>query len=264
MVKTKMRFGICILLMAALLAMGCSTGNSGSDDDDAIEPGSYTMTPTLLDITGVWKNVWVYSGTYGDETDTTTLTINANGTFVRFCTEDYSTGSRGAARTDNTYAERGTVSVSDTGKVTFNVAETYENNEEIVTSLSGVTWTSDVFVKSFDVAIADGNLYTHIFKRQGTGTGIKGTWIADYNDDDEDFRDVYIIGDATANPAVVYNQFSEVYPYSEDVPEYSYDYDSYAVSGGKLQLFNEGVIEETHDLLLNDEFLALDTKYVKQ
>lgn len=264
MKRTRCFLAALSILIATLLGMGCSTGNSGSnDDDDTSGTNDYIVTSaglTLSDIAGTWINVLVHSGDDYTRTNTTTLTINTNGAFIMLVTKKYDGSSPTITLNDRSAAYKGTVSIDSDGIVSFAITETYHNDNAIVTNLSGVTWEPDTIYTSSTIVMVNGSFYTNAFKRQGTGSGIKGTWVADYNDDGERFKVIYSIGDSTVD----YKLFSGVYPFSEGIPEESIYYDSYNISEGKLKLYMSGSQREEHDLLLTDEYLALDSKYVKQ
>jgi len=223
-----------------------------------------TVTPTLIDITGSWKSIFLYSDedqTY-NETDTTTITINSDGTYLRYVTEEYvMTPTCPYKFKDNCFAERGKVTVAADGTVTFKTEETGTNETQIITDLSKLAWGSDKYEKFSYAAKAGGKLYLYTFHRNGTGTGIKGTWISINNDGEGDTKDELIIGDTTVtmNHSFYDNMLSE---WKLD-PKRKDTYDKYVIENGKIKLYDSGDLMEDYALTYTDEFLALDSGFVR-
>lgn len=322
MTQKKWYFGIFALVLIALLGVGCSTGNSGSDDGDTTGQTAGTdgtagaggtaggagtgtgagdtagtggtsgtagtgdttgttgtttpatpatpTTPTtpaaitLADIAGTWQNSFFFSGIFADETDTSTMTISADGTYQKFVIEEYAPKAKVTMPSDNCYAEKGTVSIDADGMLTINVTHTFEDEDTIVTDLSSVTWVAESKTRKYDIALQDGALYLEVFRRQGAGSGIKGTWIAKHASDGVDVKTELIIGDTPGANAVVKNEY--YWSGSTWVLDelWSDTYDKYEYADGKLKLYRSGALEETHDITVTDTFLSLNGKFVKK
>lgn len=223
-----------------------------------------TVTPTLIDITGSWKNIFLYSDedqTY-NETDTTTITINSDGTYLRYVTEEYvMTPACPYKHKDNCFAERGKVTVAADGTVTFKTEETCVNNTQIITDLSKLTWGSDKYEKFSYAAKARGKLYLYTFHRNGTGTAVKGTWVSISNDGEGDTKHELIIGDTPGANALIMNEYYYSISGGKWIQFDSDTYDEYVIENGKIKFYSSGKLQYTHDLTYTNEFLALDTEY---
>lgn len=194
-----------------------------------------------------------------DETDTTRLTINADGTFLRFVTEEYSSAAKFNVSIDNCFAEKGTVSVAADGTVTFFVTQTYDNNSAIVTDLSNVTWKTETRESYSYAAKKGGKLFLGVFRRQGTGTGIKGTWVSVENDIGGIEKYELVIGENDAVMNYYYPQ-NDSWVLGDDENGTEPDtYTSYDISNGKIHF--SGTDPYTYDLTYTDDFLALDSGF---
>jgi hypothetical protein len=239
------------ILIATLFGMGCSTDSSQSTSNAA---------PTLADIEGTWKNVFLYSGYYGDEVDTTIYEIKADGTFTRLYTVAFIT----EPDENCSYAEKGTVSINAEGKITFLTTHTYENWDEIVTDLATMTWTQEDGRKAFEIALHNGDLYIGLFKRVGTGDGIKGTWVSYQDDGTEELKAEIVFGNTPGSNAAIWKEYrliGSTWVIEDHETEY---YDSYVIENGRISFYKLGQLDFSSDYVMTDSFISLDSKYVKQ
>lgn len=195
----KNRIVISIMILALLFASGCDTGSSAGDDKtdttptttetpaattpstptSPTTPTTETTIPTIDSLVGTWEYVLCDTDDDG-ETDTRTkmMTITKTGpttaTFIMTSTsvEKDSAG----AITDTEYSgQKGTISLSADGIMTKLALEVYDDvtppPDPSDTWDDGEGWTEEG-----PISFINSVLYFGTYSRQGSGSGLIGTW----------------------------------------------------------------------------------------
>ena len=237
--------------VAGLLMFGCSTGSSDSNSSDNTgdstgtgtstitnnpespvvnDPSGGPSTPTtnvLEAIEGTWKTSSVsYHGTSTD-TDEETITINKNGSYSRLSVNHHVVTSP-AFTEEGSSAEKGTVSVSASGILSFVATQGFESDDVALTALPTSDWETVSSSNSCTYALIDGKFYENVCFRSGTGTGLIGTWTAKSEETEEGLteKNEYTIT-ITATTITIKTVESASY-YSKPIEQTTY-YQAYSV-----------------------------------
>lgn len=179
-------------LLSALALCACSTGSS--DDSTKIvidQPETANGTSnqnttqntstlskaepvTMANIVGSWSETM----TGGDESDTYTkeiiTTYSSDGTYVAVSTDHYTSKDDPSKTWIIGSAEKGTFSIAG-DIVTWKRTHTFINVSGSVDITKSIEWKEKTNTLTGTIAIIDGYL-CNAYKREGTGSGIIGTW----------------------------------------------------------------------------------------
>ncbi len=167
MTQKKWLIGVVAILMASLLGIGCSTGNSGSDDDDM---GGGDDISALV---GTWKSTYEHQGILSTDFEETTFTVSEDGSFSRLSVTTTVYEDTGEEEYYS-YACKGKLKLSG-DRVTLSTTSEYEGDETLE-ALPTSGWVPVSYSESMPIYEHDGKMYNAVYTRQGSGTGLVGTW----------------------------------------------------------------------------------------
>lgn len=250
------------LLMVALLGMGCSSSGGDSGDDISMLIGTWKSS-SIDDDSG--------STTYAD---TTTLTIDADGSFTILSVEDKYPSDGTGTHSYETDATKGSISI-DGNMLSITVTEELEADEKLTEfPTTGFSPISESI--SFPFLVKDKYFYENCMIRKGSGEGLTGTWTTSTISKEveegatlvEENTATAVITASEINVTSVWKEYAEGYESAGDTDSEDKSYTYNVVDSNTITVTKTGGDSVNWDYVIDGSVLAIiedsDSYMVKQ